>query len=87
MSDVEFNIYRLEHNPNYDISYFDVKDAMSEKDKAGEALARSIQAMRAYKKGEEVLKLQLQYEYDLYKKAVNQGCKIRSKYIEQCKAR
>ena len=40
--------------------------------------------MRAYREGEETLKLQLQYEYDLYKKAVNQGYKLRDKYLEQC---
>ena len=87
MSNVEFNIYKLEQNPNHDIGYFAVKEAMTEKEEAGKALARTIKAMRIYKQGEEALKLQLQYEYDLYKKAVNQGCKLRDKYLEQCKTR
>lgn len=85
MSNVEFNIHRLKEQPDYELSFFDVKEASEKIEKARDALDVSIKAMRIFRKGEEALKIKLRWDYEQFRKTVNQGRVLSNSYIRQCK--
>jgi len=84
---IEMNVFCIESNPNHQLDYFDIKESSDEIQKSRDALEKSIKAMRAFKRGEEILKLQLRWEYEKYKKTVKQGHKLSKQYLKQCKER
>lgn len=81
---IKENVMAIQMMPEYEVSYFDAKEANELVEVKRTELRRSVKALRVFIKGKTRLEMNVQIDYSEFKTAVNEAKVITNQYIKQC---